>query len=489
MQYVYSAMPTFFGAILILAMFSTRTLREPLNSSPIAAIMLLAGAGGIIGNLLLALIIGVIDRAGLRVFTADLFAGLLVATAFGLVLLISCWYAKSTVSCNRLKFSKVGFLCSILALILVVTTLYQAWILPIAAWDALDHWVSWAHKFLVYDLSSDFFEERSRVNGDPWHWVHPRHPPTVFHSSAFTAYSSLTGSHAGWLSSWSYIWICCALVTGGFVRLASGNDLISCLALYLYLSLPLFENHASLIGYADFWNLALVTSGCAYLAMYILSHDMRFAVLGFVLALSPLLIKNTGILYSIAVLGPFGLILLKGRYSNYLVPIVIICLLSLTALIFIDIDFTFLGKRYSLDFKDNALIRFGGYELSFIYYPVVSILRNQLWSIFINQSFSTAGLFIIVVLVFVSFIVLQMRMRNLAVASSYLTASIYIVMSSIGVILVFSLPQLITEYSAAFAEPGSDIGNSRFIMSFATVGILVLGLLFQVISVSGKLRD
>lgn len=489
MQYVYSAMPTFFGAFVVLGMFSIRSPREPLNSSPVAASMLLAGAGGILGNLLLALIIGVIDRAGLRVFTADLLVGMLAATALALMIVISLWYANSTVSCNRPKFSKIGFLFLAVVLILAVTTSYQAWIMPIAAWDALDHWVSWAHKFLAYDLSSDFFEERSRVNGDPWHWVHPRHPPTVFHSSAFTAYSSFTGSHAGWLSSWSYIWICSALVAGGFVRLVSGNDLITCLALYLYLTVPLFENQASLIGYADFWNLALVTSGCAYLAMYFLSRDMRYIVVGLALALSPLLIKNTGILYSIAVLLPFSFIFLKDRHPNSLFLILIICIASLIALKFIEIDFTFLGKRYSFLIEKNAIIRFGGYELYFSYYPILSILKNNFWSLFVNQSFSTSGLFLIFISSFIAITTSKVKTKKLSSESCYRSASIFILISSIGVILVFSLPQLIAEYSAAFAEPGSDIGNSRFIMSFATVGILVLGMLPHVISISGRWRE
>ena len=268
-----------------------------------------------------------------------------------------------------------------LPIILIVgISLYNVAMAPISSWDSLTMWVSHAHEYLQFD--------ESRSSGEAFESDHPRHPLTVVSIAAFSGHAASQGiGQLGPLSAWWFIWVSGAMALAGAVLTISRSNWLAGLAAYSYFSVPLLENHASLVGYADLWVTVNVTVVAALLTVG-LSRGGGYLVLG-VLAFAPIAFKNTGILYSASLLLPLLVVLLRARFPRFLAIVLVLgALLGLWAFLQ-GFDFNVAGRRYALDWTDSGQIAFGGYTMSFKPFPFDRILYNHLWAFFVNQSFTT----------------------------------------------------------------------------------------------------
>ena len=444
----YSALPGIVGALLS-ALFSIRFV-----SAAGGPTLLAAGFGGFFAYLLLAALLYAGNLLGVTVFRPGYLTAL--AAVFTLSLL-----AVMRLAHFRPRF-RVGYsLILTLPIFLIVgISLYHVALAPISSWDSLTMWVSHAHEYLQFD--------ESRSSGEAFESAHPRHPLTVVTIAAFSGHAASQGiAQLGPLSAWWFVWVSGAMALTGAVLTISRSYWLAGLAAYAYFSVPLLENHASLVGYADLWVTVNVTVVVALLTVGLSRAGVGYLALGVLLAFAPLAFKNTGILYSASLLLPLLVVLLRARFPRLLAIILVLgALLGLWAVLQ-GFDFNVAGRRYALDWTDSGQIAFGGYIMSFKPFSFDRILHNHLWAFFVNQSFST-----VVGLGLCSAVWLFARRGELELNVSMPLQ--FLLGAAITLTTVFMLPQLVTSYAERFAVPPSDIGMSRFLLGVPPILLITL---------------
>ena len=355
----------------------------------------------------------------------------------------------------------------------------QAAISPVSGWDALGLWTSWGELFLRFELSPEGFRGKSRADGFSFPFSHRRHPPTIYHLSAFTGFA-LEGavSFRGWLISSSFTWLCgAAMVWGGAVAL-SASRVIAAFAVYGYCSLPLLENHAILVGYADPWIAVVAAASGVFIALAFVFRKATFWILGVLFAVTPLLLRSQ-VLYTLALAVPLTGILVAQKNFKLLILLFIgaICVVGLAFLNGFDI--TLAGQRMALLNGERLEAVFGGRVFVFEPYASTQILINEAWRFLVNQSFST-----IMLLALFGFLVMVSTMDSLG--DSRRQALIFLLASAALLVLGFIFPQLSTDYSERFAAIGADKGHSRFLLPVGPLVILASALACGVIG-SGSL--
>lgn len=464
--------PALCGALMGLAVAAKYSREAP----GISAVLL--GAGGVLGYVMLALLIRWQDVRGTAVFSPILVQALWALMLCLAVTCVGLWRhstAKLAVpevaggfrwASSALRWALAFFLG-----LPVFSVFYQAAISPVSSWDALGLWTTWAEMFLEYEFDPDGYSGRTRAEHGAFSWSHPRHPPTGYHLVAFSGFA-FNGSDLirGWLIPWSAVWLCGAVVVWGAVRELSSSSHVALFSAYAYSALPLLENHAILVGYADFLNAILVTLAVACFSLALATGRRLMWLLAVVLTLSLMLFKNIGVLYVLTVTLPLVAVLL-GRWS----PLLLVSLFAATLpmavwLYFHGFNIDIAGIKVALINGDPGKVIFGGWTMAFDRYPILGVIRNDVWALFINGSFSVVGTFLVLALL------MAMSPKSFD-CSADRHAFFYGLGAALGLVVVFSLPQLITSYAESYAIPSSDLGNSRFLLSFGPVVIISLGLL------------
>ncbi|MDA8773307.1 hypothetical protein N9M65_01875 [Luminiphilus sp.] len=247
----------------------------------------LAGGGGIFGYIMIAVLIRVLDLLAIQVFNVRLIAGLMM------VLLMAIWFlivvlfkAKSSArgsselfTSQRLRLSPARFIIVSMTVVVVFVGLYQVVLTPVMGWDSLGLWTTWAERFIAFDTKPSGFYGKTRAEFGQFPRSHPRHPPTVYHLSAFIGYAlHKTEVIRGWLVHWTFIYFCMGAVIVGFVLQTSNNFSLGIFSFYAFFTLPLLENHSIQVGYADFWMAAIVTTSSAFVALAIY-HRLRWLMI------------------------------------------------------------------------------------------------------------------------------------------------------------------------------------------------------------------
>ncbi len=469
--------PAFCGALMGLALAAKYSREAPGTTA------VLSGAGGVFGYLLLALVIQWQDARGAVVFSPFLKQALWILMLCLAVTCVRLW-RNSTAKLAGLEVTgSAGSAASTLRWamlflfgLLVFSVLLQAAISPVSSWDGLGLWTTWADMLLEYEFDPEGYSGRTRAEHGAFSWRHPRHPPSLYYLVAFNGFA-FNGSDLirGWLIPWSAVWLCGAVVVWGAVRELSGSSHVALFSAYAYSALPLLENHAILVGYADFWNAILVTLAVACLSLALTGGSRLMWLFAVVATLSLTLLKNTGVLYVIAVTLPLVAVLL-GRWSPLLLASLFIAILPLTAwFYFTGFNIQFTGFNFALIRGDAEQVIFGGWAMTFDRYPLWGIISNHAWAFFVNQSFSLVGTFWMLGLL------VAMSLKT-AACSTDRHALFYGLGAALGLIIVFSLPQLITSYAENYAISSSDLGNSRFLLPVGPVVIISTGLLSKVLS-------
>lgn len=447
-----------------------------MSKAPFAISLLFGGIGGFLGYLVMALFIHWRDAQGLTAFfpalRPNLFVLLLIAT-------VGCIGAHIRYH-PSLEFSYVAefkktpqkmFSVFILLMGLMFSgqVLLQVSISPLSSWDALDLWASYAEWILRYELDTEGFRGATRFSDGAFPWSHPRHPPTVYYISAFSGFMMQgADSIRGWLVPWTFIWLCGAMVLWGFVQSVSGAGVLSALAVYLYFTVPILENHSLMLGYAEPWTCVAVIAATAVLSLAIYRRSASFLLAGLLLSLLPITLKNVGIMYTASLLLPFLIILTIRRYPRSLAVLTASALAAGAYIIRSGFDIQLAKNRYALLIGGDAdRLILGGYQRPVDTLPVVDLLINSGWALLINQTFSI----VILLGVLGGWAIAQQKS---GLTSKAISGLCYLMLVAASILIAFALPQLLsTDYAELYASPGSDLGNSRFIMSIGPVLLMM----------------
>ena len=353
----------------------------------------------------------------------------------------------------RVSFAVVG-LSIVLASLLAAAT-YINLLVPMHAWDVLDFWGPTAKSFILHVEGG---ENASFV-------IDHRHPVTV---SQIMGWSQRLGGEGSfylnfWALPWLFSWASAALVLavyGAYLRCSPELTLVS---MVLALSLPLSENHVISSGYAEpFLGLLLLCSS-ALIAAGLGSGRRLLILFGLLVSLLQCWLKNTGIVYAAL---PFVALVFcwltsPAHTSRLRLSIGLSALLTFPAIFVLWKFYTggwlYLPGGNHIAFNESVGFLMGK-RLALMEVSIVDIIRNHLYSWFLNQSFSTAFLLIMLAMLN-SLLVLTEQMK-------------FVSMVIILGLLVLAASQL-TDHGFIHAVPENDTGNSRFTLPVAGLAPLI----------------
>lgn len=431
----------------------------------------------------------VVDSWGLRVFAYTNFYPLILVVACAIVYLIISPFkmkraAIATANPKRRvpSMGKLHALTYLYIFIFIALVLYHSSSMPLSSWDGLGHWSVWPKLFIEYDFGLYEHRRGSRTLQSPFPLNH-RHPLTLVFLGAFSAVAqSLSGFFVGWMISSSIIYLCGAATVYAATTIISGSKLIGAIITLGYFSLPLLENHAVLLGYAEMWIVGGVVLAIALVSVAISTGCRATWILGLIVCATPLFVKNTGILYFSAVAVPSFLLFAKSRISLLsLAMTALLAVIAVSVLVsFMPVDFSFqvLGTKVFLgrellpviEMLDGRRFVFGGTALC-------TIFENHFYMLVKNSSFSVLGLLLLISIIVYSAGSLRGEPKLRQIFA-------FLVSSATLMLLGFALMQLSGDFSSRYSLPGSDTGSSRFLLPVGPIVLLLCSLLWRAADVS-----
>lgn len=284
---------------------------------------MLLGYGHIVGLLLVALLMLLVDALGLKL-SFPLLGGLLVMVTLSGLLLRTRWksgpysYPYPPIVSPEPRWLRWLALL-LLALLLarwIGFALEVVW-RPLFPWDA---WMNWAPKARVW------FEHRELVPFVPLHeWLQQREPDVytlgVWHYPPLVPLLQLWPALA--LDRWDESLINLPWLSGGValglafygqLRLLGCGFGHALLFTYLLLSLPILNVHIVLAGYAELWIVIFYLPATLALLRWYRERDPRQGLLALTFALSLPLIKIPGLVWLASFLPALAVLLLPLRW-------------------------------------------------------------------------------------------------------------------------------------------------------------------------------
>ncbi|MDG2442628.1 MAG: hypothetical protein P8M13_05150 [Luminiphilus sp.] len=418
-----SILPWFVGGLIGALMTKGRS----------GSIRIIAFAGAaLIGQELIAALGLVLAHLGITIFTP------IVPLLLALVgaLLLFAHKADLRIETTGITFIGGGLLLGIICLLTFITFITLN--TPTAGWDTLWYWAPISKEFIDVQLQNP-----------PIRWSYSgTHPTTVAIISAWGA---------GWLANqavitaytgWVMCWLSITMTVGAYTHLMCKKLSLSLLLAYCVGSLPLLENHVTQGGYAEIFVAGHVAAATALLSIGAKNKDNRLLILGLILAVTTLALKNIGWLYGLAVIA--GVFLSHHQTFTLRFQALILALLTLaffaTGWHSGDIEFR-LGNRTLIVEPSNA----------------AQIFINQCYMLFVNSSFSIVPLLFLVAL--------GLSWRPINTHDQYLLDAPLVVAAAI---LGFLTLSQFTDYGFLYALPHNDTGNSRLSIPFAVVSVMTI---------------
>lgn len=223
----------------------------------------------------------------------------------GVVALFSVFYILVG-SCRGRHSVSIALLYVTLLSLTVIT--FLAWgSLPAQAWDSLDLWLREASRFTL--------SQTVESAGQPY-FYDQRHPFTVPSLAALSVWNVVAQDSVGvTMLLWSIAGISMALVVFGYALYWQLDTKLAALLAYAVLATPLLENHYLLFGYADIWLAATIAAAMASYDVGIRSRTKLWQVLGLLLLLTLIAVKNIGAFFFITLLLVIGLIYVLQKRS------------------------------------------------------------------------------------------------------------------------------------------------------------------------------
>ena len=310
--------------------------------------------------------------------------------------------------------------------------------LPVFGWDVLDQWGPAAGDYL---------------RGHEWTWENYRsaHPATI---SALIAIADkptlvaaeLFSSKALWTTAWVFILALIFL----HAHIITGSLQISLVLTVGAMTIPLFENHLLIHGYAEIF-LSLIIISTASLLIHIAQskRSTLIAILFSGVALASL--KNIGVfLWSIITSAYFLAWIYREKQFNLNLLVLAGPIFLFSALFLLDR--AGLPLEISMRYRDAIPIQPEN---------MLSVPRNELYSLFLNASFGVIPAAI--------FFGASAFFRGKHADQGFnICALIFIGLS------LFILFSQLTQYGFFYAVPERDTGNTRFTLPVILTGMLVL---------------
>ena len=352
-------------------------------------------------------------------------------------------------------------------LLLVLTNNLSRDIYP---WDAFTTWMYRAKVWVLNNALVDFHTVdqwlRSGGTGYALHAAH--YPASVSAVAAFA--SALSGGwsdHAASLT-WFFATLAIGSLMYGLCRHAGYSGLLSLIATYALISIPLVSMHGALAGYADLWMLGTSGMGLAALLLWAQQPGKGLPTVGTALLLVGCFIKTEGWIW----LG-LGLlfITLLALWKRYRFKAIAGC--AAVLLLCVALESAHLGLLGIWGVREGAIHvgPLGSYALR-PYNP----LPNYFEMIFIRGTFHLLGLFYLAALA-----VLTLR-KPRACATHWLMGGL--VIASQGVIFGVS------NYSL-YAETGTSINRLllHFLPVFVLTGMAGLQSIGELATQNASVRD
>lgn len=349
--------------------------------------------------------------------------------------------------------------CNSKGLLLVVVCLYiaqafyMASLAPVSGWDVL-----WFRS----EQTNAFLDNAFKVDPKPYAWaVNSSHPIFTEVIGAWGAWVGASKAMGGpayplWLLSGFNL----SSLAAVYVWWVSGDRWVGLIVGIVTFSLPLLENHLLIGGYSESLMACSIVCAVVCFDVGIRAKNRLFQMLSIFFALSLVMLKNIGVIYSGCVLIALAFDYLarvtEANQAGYWNRKKI---MSLSAIFIAALIVFLLFTSVSINEQGNVFIFH--HVLDFVWQPV-GVIRNQAFSLLINSSFGTLALvyFFCTIMYF-----LEPHSKGRSFAGWI----------SITLIMLFLMSSQFFEYGYRHAMPGSDTGNSRFSLLFICLCPIVAG--------------
>ena len=427
-----------------------------------------------------------INHLGHAVFIATTpLADTVVATILVLLagyLLRSAYVQRYSARFVRIRQAPIMcWLLFALLLTLSLIALYQIALGPAAGWDTLDYYARWAKFFIEFDQMrfqpssslEQYFNAYGAVgviahdSGASLVWMHARHPVMPIALVAMSAnYAIPFFALSSPFSTIAILYLTAVFSAAVALReLGLSYRWVFTLAAMI-MSVPLVENHSMNLGYSDLINFAAVGLACSLFVFHLTTRQQKFFVLGLLVSLFPLFVKNVGILYTVSLCA--SVFYVKAREVPFIKKY-----RAHVALFLGTLSIFFL---FYLGILGNSIV-FGGLTMRLEMTPLVVLAKNTIFLLLQLNSFSVLPI-VVTVLIFGS---LSFKLTKRSSISRVESALILVVVTMSGLL---SLPLLVQEYSSVY----SIIGHSRILIPLVVPAILLLGEVIKKCEVSSAAR-
>ena len=349
------ALPVLLGSVWVHALLPRGIVARPL---------MVLGTGTLLGLLILPQIMLLSDTLG-----AGLAILPVVLTSAGLILLaVPLWSKRKDAMQDAVaKQTRMGtperlLLLALIAIIAVrvITLGAEVSLRPLFPWDATMHWATKARVWFEHRQIVPFVDHYSWLEGfgnGVYTDRHPQYPPTV---PLLQVWMTLVVGQ--WNeSAMNMPWILCFMALGAIfysqARLAGVGITIAAAFTYLLMSLPLFNTHVALAGYADIFLGAAY--GCSIMCLHNWARLRQswLAVLALLFALLCPMIKNEGLIWALTLTPAIAVAMMQRREAAKF--FVLLILVGIFALLIIPQDLVIVGheiRDFRPSFNLNALM-------------------------------------------------------------------------------------------------------------------------------------
>ena len=248
---------------------------------------------------------------------------------------------------------------------------------PLYSWDA---WMNWAPKAIVW-FNLDHFA--NFVNPDQWlqqsanthnytlgNYHASDYPPSVPIIMLWSMMGAGTSDNGLIFLPWALLAIALGIALYGHLRLAGLSTLLSTIAVYVLLSMPYFNVHIALAGYADIWLAAAFGMAIFALHEWTQCRHWSYGILCIILGIFCSQLKNPGIVLGAIVLLTFIRSMLRLDFRKELAFLAIISAALVYTLIFgATVQIPFVGE-FSISRTQIDTPMLGSFALE--YHPLVT---------------------------------------------------------------------------------------------------------------------
>ena len=408
-------------------------------SLPVMKVVLLGFVVGGFG----VVFVGVIANASGRVFLGYL--AYIEAFAIGLLTVILLHAVFSSLKARDLacatglinQKSSFGLKLAIMGFAMIASIGFSD--LPIFGWDVLDQWCFAALDYLRGD--------------EEWTWANRRsaHPAVLSALIALAEKPALVGSDVFssktlWLTAWAFILALIFL----HAHIVTESVQISLVVTMSAMTIPLFENHMLIHGYAEIF-LGLIIISSAVLLIHVTQSQVSILAAIVLSGVALASLKNIGVFLWAIIPAAYVLAYIYRKNQGNLNLLILIGPIFLLFLLFM-LDRAGVPLEVSMRYRTSIPIQPEN---------ILLVPRNELYSLFFNASFSVipAALFFGASLFFL----------DKHTDQGYRIC----VLIFIGLFLFILFSQL-TQYGFFYAVPERDTGNTRFTLPVILTGMLML---------------